>query len=167
MDDFDAFVRQHGNEFARLAFLLAGDRGHAEDLVQGVLLNVHKKWARISEIERPVAYVRTMIAREHISWRRRHYTAEVVTDAHVILSVDRTASDHADTIARRDATWERLSALSKRQRAVIVLRYYLDLTDDEIAQVLDCSKATVRSHATRALRSLRESSDTLSEETLT
>lgn len=164
--DFDTFVRQHGGEFARLAFLLAGDRGHAEDLVQASLLKAHGRWARITAMEYPVAYVRTILTREFISWRRRRSTREVVADPASRLLLEETVSDHAEVIAQRDATWRHLAALSKRQRTVLVLRYYSDMSDDEIAETLRCSKATVRSHATRGLRSLREAMDSLSEETI-
>lgn len=166
MADFDAFVRAHGSEFARLAFLLSGDRGHSEDLVQSSLLKAHKAWSRIGQMENPVAYVRTVVTREFLSWRRRRYTREVVTDTARLLPFGPFDDDPAETVIRRDATWRHLATLTRRQRSVLVLRYYADLTDDEIAEILRCSRATVRSHATRGLRALRETIDPLSEETL-
>ena len=166
LTDFNAFVRQNGSDLARLAFLLCGDRGHAEDLVQSSLLKSHKAWPRIAQMDHPTAYVRTILTREFLSWRRRRSSTEVVTDG-ILLRHGESVEDPAEAIAERDATWRHLNALSRRQRTVLVLKYYVDLSDDEIAETLRCSKATVRSHATRGLRALRQSMKPLSQETLT
>ena len=162
--DLEGFVRAHGDDLGRLAFLLTGDRGHAEDLVQTALLSAHKKWSRIAEMEHPLAYVRTIVTREFISWRRRRYTTEVVVDTSHFTAA--SVADPADALVGRDAVWQMLAGLSRRKRSVLVLKFYLDLSDEQIGHILRCSPATVRSHATRGLKELRRTLNPHTEETL-
>jgi RNA polymerase sigma factor (sigma-70 family) len=107
----------------------------------------------IAATEYPRAYVRTMLTRAYLSWRRSWATR------HVLLAFDGpgtqfdepSTGDHAHAIAERDAIWRRLATLPRRQRSVLVLRYYERLADAEIAEVLGCSAVTVRGYASRAL----------------
>jgi len=152
----DDVVRTHLPGLLRYATVLTGDGHTAADLVQEVLLRAHVRWTRIGLMERPDLYLRRMVTNEHLSWRRRwhvrtvHPSTDAVLDAHAD-----PARDHAHRVVEDDAMWRRLADLPPRQRTVLVLRYYEGLTDPEIAQVLGTSAATVRSHASRALATLR------------
>jgi RNA polymerase sigma-70 factor (sigma-E family) len=150
-DTFDEFARRELPSLLRLAGVLAGDRGIAEDVVQEVLLRVSRRWASVSATDVPHAYVRRMVVNEYVSWRRKW--ARIVPHAEVLDA--RTVPDHADTHADRDDLNRRLDRLPPKQRAVLVLRYYEGLSDDAVAELLGCSTGTVRSHASRALAVLR------------
>jgi RNA polymerase sigma-70 factor (sigma-E family) len=152
--DFEHFVTTRGKALLRFAVVLCGDRGRAEDLVQSSLLSVYPRWDKVAAMERPEAYVRTAIVREHLRWWRRRSSWEIPA---VIAEEDEpTHSDQAQTYVSRDAAWELLGRLPRRQRAVLVLRYYADMADDEIAAALGCRPSTVRSQATRGLAALRD-----------
>lgn len=151
-DDFDSFVVARGAVLVRFAYLLTGNTHLAEDIVQEVLARIHQRWARIERMEAPEAYVRRAIVREYLSWRRRKAsTEEIVADV-----PDRgDPHDPAQTVVERGQMWAMLAGLPRAQRAVLVLRFYNDLGDDEIARLLGCSRSTVRAHAARALARLR------------
>ena len=137
----------------QLARLLVRDRHLAEDLVQEVLGKAFVRWKKIAEVGDPDLYVRRMLINAHISWRRRRSSGEIATGT----VGDRT--DRADIgaeAAERDSAWRLIADLPPRQRATIVLRYYEDLNDESIAEILQISTATVRSQAMRALTKLRE-----------
>jgi RNA polymerase sigma-70 factor (sigma-E family) len=151
-DTFDEFVVGRGPALLRFAHLLCGNAHLAEDLVQEVLARMHRKWPRIERLEAPEAYVRRAVVREFLSWRRRRASREAVL-AQVPDRAD--GYDTAQAYAVRDEMWTLLARLPRAQRAVLVLRFYDDLTDDEIAQTLGCSPSTVRAHASRALAKLR------------
>jgi RNA polymerase sigma-70 factor (sigma-E family) len=151
-DGFDGFVVARGQALLRFAHVLCGDGHLAEDLVQEVLARAHRRWERIERMEAPEAYVRRAIVREYLSWRRRRASTEAV----VAEVPDRAYPyDTAQRIAARDEMWTLLAGLPRAQRAVLVLRFYADLADDEIAAALGCSPSTVRAHASRALARLR------------
>ena len=147
---FDEFAAARGDALLRFAFLLCGDRHLAEDLVQSVLARAFATWSRVSAHDRVEAYVRKMVVNEHLSWRRRLSSGEVA----VAEPADRAAAGR-DAFADRDAAWRLLATLPRRQRAVLVLRYYEDLSDAAIAEALGCAESTVRAHAARALATLR------------
>ncbi len=151
-DGFDEYVQGRGRALLRFGYLLTGDRHLAEDLVQEVLARCHRSWRRIERLEQPEAYVRKAVLREYLSWRRRRSNTErAVADI-----PDRPApADHADRIATRDELWTLLGGLSRMQRAVLVLRFYEDAADTDIAALLGCSPASVRVHASRGLTRLR------------
>ncbi|MFD0556273.1 RNA polymerase sigma-70 factor (sigma-E family) [Stackebrandtia endophytica] len=151
MADFDDFVRGRGGALLRFAFLLCGDRHRAEDLVQEALMRCHHRWRRIERLAGPEAYVRKVILRQFLSWRRLRSSREIAADR----IPDRRVDGEADTFAERSAIRDVLGSLPRRQRAVLVLRFYEDLPDGAIADLLGCSPATVRVHAGRALASLR------------
>ena len=154
--EFDEFVTLHGPELLRLAYMLSGSREQAEDLVQNALVKAYRRWDAVSSADRPIAYVRTIVAREHLSWWRRKSSHETPG-----LVPDQAGDDSPDTaVAETDAMWRLLATLPRRQRAVLALRYYEDLSDAGIAELLGCSEGTVRSNASRALASLRSSSMT-------
>jgi RNA polymerase sigma-70 factor (sigma-E family) len=155
-DGFEEFVRAQGSRLRRVAFLLCRDVHRAEDLTQSALAKAYRHWSRISTMEHQFEYVSRILVRESISWRRRASSHEVV-DGDLARSAD-TSPDHADAVAGTDAMWQLLGQLPPKQRAVLVLRYYLDLPDEQIGSALRCSTSTVRSNAARALASLRAAS---------
>jgi len=152
----DDVVRAHLPGLLRYATVLTGDGHTAADLVQEVLLRAHVRWNRIAMMDRPDLYLRRMVTNEHLSWRRRWHvrTIHAATDDILAAHAD-PEHDHARRVVEDDAMWRRLAALPPRQRAVLVLRFYEGLSDLEIAKVLGTSGATVRSHASRALATLR------------
>ena len=151
-DDFDAFVVARGQALIRFAYVLCGNAHLSEDIVQEVLARIHRRWDRIERMAAPEAYVRKAIVREYLSWRRRKASAERI----VAEPPDRAVpDDQADSIVERGQMWALLATLPRAQRAVLVLRFYEDLPDSEIAEMLRCSPSTVRAHASRALSRLR------------
>jgi RNA polymerase sigma-70 factor (sigma-E family) len=148
---FEEFSRRQLPPLLRFAKVLCGDRGLAEDVVQEVLARAYDRWDRISILDQPEIYVRRMIVNEFLSWRRKW--ARVIPFANVPEA--EAAPDVSELVTDRDALVAELGKLPRRQRAVIVLRFYGELTDAEIATELGCSTGTVRSHASRGLATLR------------
>jgi RNA polymerase sigma-70 factor (sigma-E family) len=149
-DGFRAFVEQQWGPLVRVAYLLTGDRGHAEDLVQAALEKTHRKWARVSRMEAPVAYVRKAMVNTATSWRRRRRVSEVP-----LLVTDSPAVDANGPVEQRQQVVAALRTLPPRMRAVLVLRYFADLSEAEVADLLGCSVGTVKSQASRGLDRLR------------
>jgi RNA polymerase sigma-70 factor (sigma-E family) len=142
---FEAFVVARRDALLRTAYLLTGNRHDAEDLVQTALVKVVPKWSRISD--RPEPYVRKVLIRESQSrWRRRRWREITTGDVPETLHDDDTG---------HIALLEDLRALPPRQRAVLVLRYFDDLTEADTAAVLGISVGTVKSHSRDALARLR------------
>jgi RNA polymerase sigma-70 factor (sigma-E family) len=150
------FADQHGLGLVRFALLVSGDHGTAEDLVQETLQSLFRRFGHHLPLEDPVAYARRAIVNANISWTRRKMTALTSVSAAVPDTV--APGDTSDGIAERQAMWHALSRLSDRQRAVLVLRFYCDSTDEQIASTLGCRPATVRSLAARGLAALRADS---------
>jgi len=148
---FEQFARTHMPPMLRFAKVLCGDRALAEDVLQEVLIRLHKRWDEIESIARPEAYVRKMIVNEYISWRRKWARVVPVPEVRLLDVVPDHAVDHAE----RAALIEDMASLPPKQRAVIVLRYYGGLSDAQIADTLGCGESTVRAYATRALAALR------------
>ena len=148
---FEEYVIARGARLLRFAYVLCGDRHLAEDLVQEALARSHRRWSRI-EAAQPDAYLRSAIVRAHLSWRRRRSSGERVLGE----LPDRTdGADFTDRGAIRDELWTLLATLTRAQRAVLVLRFFEDLDDRRIAEVLGCAESTVRVHAARGLAALR------------
>ncbi|MCB0895864.1 MAG: SigE family RNA polymerase sigma factor [Nocardioides sp.] len=146
-DSFEEYVAARRAALLRTAYLLTGHREDAEDLVQVALVKVVPRWGRIADDPEP--YVRKVLVNESISrWRRRRWR-EVHTDT---LPEPAVEGPGADRVALQQA----LARLAPRQRAVIVLRYYDDLTESQAARLLGVSVGTVKSQARDALRRLRE-----------
>ena len=146
-DSFDAYVAARYASLLRTAYLLTGHHHDAEDLVQTTLVKAVGAWKRIEDS--PDAYVRRILVNENVSRWRRHRGREVLTER----APDRAVHDRSDeSLALRDA----LAGLAPRQRAVIVLRYYEDLTERETAEVLGVAVGTVKSQTRDALVRLRE-----------
>ncbi|MFD3405079.1 SigE family RNA polymerase sigma factor [Kribbella sp. NPDC058693] len=150
---FDELVQSSQQRLLRLGLMLTGSVHTGEDLVQTVLARAHRRWEQISALEHPEAYLRTMVVNEFLSWRRLLKNNEVPLAEPIEQP---TSEDLSARQAQRDATWRLLAGLPRKQRAVLVLRYYEDLPDAEIAEVLGITPGTVRSNAARALATLRD-----------
>lgn len=134
----------------RLAVMLTGSTPDAEDLLQTTFAKAHRHGERIAAMSAPAAYLRTVMLHEHVSSKRRRRLTTVS------LSVATTATaGRAPTPEPAYDVWSWLATLPRQQRAVLVLRYYEDLPDAEIAALVGCSQATVRSHASHGLARLR------------
>lgn len=150
---FEQFVTSRIRQLVGLAVsLCSGDRPQAEDLVQDVLLKAHRRWDRMAPDRDPYSYVRRMLVNEYLSWRRR---GDRLVPTQNVPDVAADGPDLATAQADRAALDAALATLAKRQRAVLVLRYYDGMVDREIAEVLGCSVGTVRGYASRALVTLR------------
>lgn len=149
---FEAYVTARGAALVRFAMLLTGDDHRAEDLVQDALTRAYLRWSRIRRADNPDVYLRRLVINGSRSWWRRMANRETPGP----MPAERAApGDLGDETAARDELWRLIVALPHQQRAVIVLRYYEDLDDATIAQILECTPATVRTHAMRALHKLR------------
>lgn len=151
--NFEEFAADRLPAVLNFAAVLTGDRGLAEDVVQEVLIRANARWQMIGSLHRPEAYVRKMIVNEYLAWRRRSWRLVLSGTSSDIEGVP--APDPAAGYAEREAMLAELTRLPRRQRAVVVLRYYEGLSDQEIADVLGCKPGTVRGHASRALAALR------------
>jgi len=160
-ESFEVFAHRVLPDLLRYGTALAGDRHVGADVVQDVMVRAHERWGRIRRADRPDLYLKRMVTNEHLSWRRRWHTRSVVpTDDVVLHARAAPAPDAADQLADRDDLRRRLAELPRRQRAVLVLRFYEGLDDAEIAQVLGVAPGTVRSSASRALAALRREATT-------
>lgn len=151
-DEFAEFVAAALPGLLRFGHVLTGDAEAAEDLVQTALARSLRAW-RLRRIDDPRAFVRKVMVNSYASWYRRRRGREwaVAEPAHGSVT-----EDHASRVDDRDAVWRALQVLPPRQRAVIVLRYYEDLTETEIAVVMGTSAGTVKSQAARGLRRLAD-----------
>jgi RNA polymerase sigma-70 factor (sigma-E family) len=141
-DPLIQLYRERYEPMVRLAYLMIGDRAAAEELVQDAFVNVHRSWARATN---PPAYLRVAVVNACRSWGRRR-TLE--------LHRQPAPADPATMVA--DEMWDALQVLPMRQRAAIVLRFYEDLPDARIAELLGCREATVRTAIHRGLERLRK-----------
>jgi RNA polymerase sigma-70 factor (sigma-E family) len=142
-------VAEQGVGLTRFAYLLCGDRALAEDLVQDTYLALYRRFGEILTVAAPVAYARRAVVNAQISRSRARAAHEIVS-----AEMPDTAADPQDE-DDQDAMWRLLGTLPARQRAVLVLRFYADLSEAEIAAALGCRPGTVRSLATRAFAALR------------
>ena len=153
--EFERFAVGHADGLIRIAYLMVGDRGDAEDIVQECMLRLARKWPRVRKMEHPGAYARRVMVSLVLDGRHQR--------ARRTLELAATAPEHAVGIndqpaesldARADLIWA-LRGLSPRHRAVLVMRYFSDLGEAEVAAILGCSVGTVKSSTSRALTQLR------------
>jgi RNA polymerase sigma-70 factor (sigma-E family) len=144
----ERFAAEQTVGLTRYAYLLCGDRQRAEDLVQDTFLALYRRFGSQLDLESPLAYARKTITNAYVSTQRKKSSSELVTDV-----LPETAFVTPET----EEMWGVLDAVPERQRAAIVLRYWLDLSDAEIGSVLGCRTGTVRSLLSRGLAGLRES----------
>jgi RNA polymerase sigma-70 factor (sigma-E family) len=148
---FEEFVAARGPALLRFAYVLTLDAHAAEDLVQTALTDAYRHWRRVSAAENADAYVQRIVVNAHLGWRRRRSSGERPTGE----DLDSVVIDHADAVVDREVSRRLLDGLPPRARTILVLRYYADLDDAAIADLLGLSVSTVRSTASRALGSLR------------
>jgi RNA polymerase sigma-70 factor (sigma-E family) len=149
---FDEFVATRSRALLRTAYLLTGDHALAEDLVQTALAKSWFAWGRIDGPPEP--YVRRVLVTTYATWWRRKWIGERPTGELPEVPVPAVTS-----VEDRDALWRALAVLPRRQRAVVVLRYYEDLSEADTAAALGISKGTVKSQAAKALAALRRDGD--------
>lgn len=153
--DFDEFVATHVNDLLRTAYLITWDEVEAEDLVQECLFKVARRWPRVRSMDQPRGYARRILinlATDGARGRaRRRVELEPPSGSGAERSVDPLAA--LDT---HSELFDALGQLPPRQRAVLVLRYFHDLTETQTAELLGCSQGTVKSNASRGLARLRE-----------
>jgi RNA polymerase sigma-70 factor (sigma-E family) len=154
-DGFERFVADRLDRLLRYATAMTCDRYLAQDIVQNALLQAQRRWARIAAMDAPYLYLKRMVTNEYLSWRRSRAARDIASSHRALDAVAPTVGDPAVRHAERDAMRARIATLPRKQRAAIVLRYYEDCPDAEIASVLGCTEGTVRSHISRALRTLR------------
>jgi RNA polymerase sigma-70 factor (sigma-E family) len=147
--DFGAYVRERRPALIRFALALTSNASDAEDLVQTALTRTALRWKSVRNRDNPDAYVKQAIVRQHINHWRRWTSRELPTG-----TMPERPSAPVD-VETREVVWSALAGLPPRQRAVIVLRYYEDLSEAQIAQTLGCSQGTVKSQASKAMRHLR------------
>ncbi len=157
--EFSAFVRLHSTALLRSALLLTGDAGAAEDLVQDTFLRLFPRWSRVTGADVPLAYVRRSMTNTFLNGRRRARPEVLYADP-----PDRSYDhDLAGPLSDRELVRGLLADLNPRQRAVLVLRFFDDLSDAQIAADLGCRRGTVRSIISRSLGALRAEAERRSE----
>lgn len=150
-EEVEAFIYARYEALLRYSYLLIGDRGAAEDLLQEVLVGLLRR-SRRDRLEHPEAYVRRSLANAAVSrWRRQRFTTVQLRRSEVQIPDHRAENG----IAEQDQMWQLIRQLPPKQRAVLVLRYYEDLSDSEICHLLDIAPGTVRSQLHKARMSLR------------
>ena len=161
---FEDFVREQTPGLLRSAYLLTRSMPVAEDLVQDTLLRLYGKWDKVQAADVPLAYVRRALVNGFLNDKRRPSRRESVIETvpesgpDGMLVFGSTADPHygfSDQLADRDQLWQLMGTLPDRQRAALVLRFFHDLSDEQIAQHLDARVGTVRSLVSRGLAALR------------
>jgi RNA polymerase sigma-70 factor (sigma-E family) len=153
-EGFRDFVASRSRPLLRSAWLLTGDWALAEDLVQTALASTWVRWARVVRKDAPELYVRKVMVTTYLSWRRRRWHGELPAQ---VLPESAVGTDLMADADLRESLRVELAGLPRRQRAVLVLRYFDDLTEVQAAAILGCSVGTVKSQTSRALARLRES----------
>jgi RNA polymerase sigma-70 factor (sigma-E family) len=150
--EFEEYASARGQDLVRLGFTVSGDYQRAEDLAQIALMQAFRTWRKVRRADDPHNYVRRILINSYLSMTRRRSFSEAPAAE---LDIDRTVPDPATGIVNSDDLWRALATLSARERVVLVLRYYQDMDDRTIADVLGIKPSTVRATASRALASLR------------
>ena len=150
--EFTAYLDARQPQLLRTAYLLTGNRHNAEDLVQTSLAKLYLAWDKVQDRGSVDGYVRRIMVNENNSlwrrgWKKREYAAETLPERQVVDEYDEGA---------RGALWDLVQTLPRKARAVVVLRYYEELSEAETAEILGISVGTVKSQASRALAALRE-----------
>ncbi len=150
--EFAAYMAARQASLLRTAYLLTGDQHTAEDLVQTAFAKLYLSWDKVQRRELVDGYVRRILVNENNSlwrraWKRRETSTDVVPDHQAVTDT------HDDGM--KAALWEFVQSLPRKQRAVVVLRFYEDLSEAEVADILGISVGTVKSQSSRALAALR------------
>jgi RNA polymerase sigma-70 factor (sigma-E family) len=158
--EFREFMHARWPVMVRLAYGLTGDQGHAEDVAQAAFARAYASWPRVRRSGNPDAYVRQIVVNENRNRFRKRRVPERLTDS--LPESGLVDVEWTDSTQQYDERWALIAALQRlgpRQRAVIVLRYWMDLSEHETAVALNCSVGTVKSQASRALATLRQSTE--------
>lgn len=158
-ESFESFMAAALPGLLRFGHVLTGDPHRAEELVQSALVKTYQRWGRVDQAT-PHAYVRAAMVNTHTSWWRRGRRESLLLSSFDLASAASPIGEYDD----RDVALQALRSLPPKQRAVLVLRYYEDLSEADIATTLRCSTGTVKSQASRALRTLRSRLDNPSSE---
>ncbi|WP_030619951.1 SigE family RNA polymerase sigma factor [Streptomyces fulvoviolaceus] len=151
-DRFQEFVRARWSHLVRTAYLLTGDAHHAEDLTQTALAKAYRSWRRVSRSDSPEAYVRRML----VTCNSDRFRKRRVTESLTAAPPETAGRDEAvSRVDERGVLLGALAQLPPKQRAVVVMRYWEDLSEAEVAEVLGCSPGTVKSQASKGLAKLR------------
>ena len=153
-DGFGEFVAARSPALVRSAWLLTGDEADAHDLVQTALAKTWTRWPQVVRKDAPEAYVRKVMLSTLLTWRRRRWRGELTVE---VLPEPTDAQDRFAEADLRHSVWAALQSLPPRQRAVVVLRYFDDLTEAQTADALGCSAGTVKSQSAKAVARLRTS----------
>ncbi|TCM47629.1 SigE family RNA polymerase sigma factor [Kribbella sp. VKM Ac-2568] len=152
--EFEEYVSARGQELVRLGFTVSGDYQRAEDLAQIALMQAFRAWRKVQRADDPHNYVRRILINSYLSMtRRRSFTEAPAAE----IDTETTVPDPATDIVNSDDLWRALARLSARERVVLVLRYYQDMDDRTIADLLGIKPSSVRATASRALAALRKS----------
>jgi RNA polymerase sigma-70 factor (sigma-E family) len=157
--DFHEFVISRGRSLLHSAYLLTGNVADAEDLVQSALAKTYQAWDRIEDRKALDGYVRRAMVNTHISWWRRRKIDEYPTDD----IPDQPVADSSVSSEQQDALRRAIERLPERMRAAVVLRFFEDMTEAEVADILGVSQGTVKSTVSRAVAKLRADIDLLAE----
>ncbi|MFD4985576.1 SigE family RNA polymerase sigma factor [Streptomyces sp. NPDC058374] len=150
--EFETFAAARWPRLLRTAYLLTGDHHEAEDLVQVTLAKLYPSWSRVRGLDEPDAYVRRALVNNNLSRFRKRRVVQLLTPR----LPERAQEGGAARTEERSLLLEALGTLPPRQRAVVVLRYWEDLSEQQAAEVLGCSPGNVKSQASRGLRKLRD-----------
>jgi RNA polymerase sigma-70 factor (sigma-E family) len=151
---FEEFVAVRLGALIRYATVVTWDPYLAEDITQDVLVRAQARWSRIGRLDAPEQYVKRMVLNEFLSWRRRRAAHLVFMPT--LEGVTPHEPDRTGAVDDRDLARRLIAGLPPKQRAAIALRYYEDLTDEQIAELLGCRTGTVRSYLSRGLATLRK-----------
>lgn len=149
--EFSEYASVRWSSLVRTAYLLTGDHGHAEDLVQTALAKCFVAWPRLRSGDAPDAYVRKTLLNTYISWRRKRSWHEMPSED----PPDEVCPDATEGLAQRSMFLAALAGLPPKQRAVVVLRFYEDLGVQQVAKEMGCSTGSVKRQTSEALKKLR------------
>ncbi|MFJ2193608.1 SigE family RNA polymerase sigma factor [Kitasatospora sp. NPDC087861] len=151
--DFEGFAATRWRRLVRTAYLLTGDYHEAEDVVQATFAKVFRNWSRISRLEEPDAYIHRALVNNNLSRHRRRRVRQLLMP--VLPDRAHAAGGGHRDVEERSVLLQALAELPQRQRAVVVLRYWEDMSEYQVAEVLGCSLGNVKSQASRGLAKLR------------
>jgi RNA polymerase sigma-70 factor (sigma-E family) len=164
--EFESFVATHSEWLLRIAYLITWDLAEAEDLTQECLLRVARRWPKVRRMSHPKAYARRILVNLSLDGARGRGRRgiELGRDDASLEHPDSLALQHIATIEDRDELATALGALPQRQRLILVLRYFADLSEEQTAKAVGCSLGTVKSTSSRALTRLRETMEAESQD---
>ncbi|MBF9070719.1 SigE family RNA polymerase sigma factor [Streptacidiphilus fuscans] len=149
--DFETFAAARWRRLVRTAYLLTGDHHEAEDLVQATLAKIYTGWTRIRRLSEPDAYVHRALINNNLSRYRRRRVRQLLTP----VLPERPHREDVSAVENRSVLMAALAELPPRQRMVVVLRYWEDMSEHQVAEAMDCSVGNVKSQANRGLSKLR------------